>query len=115
MRFTFLLTAAAAEMQLVDLGPLFGEGGHGQLMMGPHVAVGQGRRGLPTASIGDAPFPMMTASIGDAPFPADDMPGLGDLMEMMTSMRMAPPPMMRRRRQRKWIIRRRWTPPTRVP
>ena len=83
-------------MQLVDLGPLFGEGGHGQLMMGPHVAVGQGRRGLPTASIGDAPFPMMTASIGDAPFPADDMPGLGDLMEMMTSMRMAPPPMMRR-------------------
>merc|ERR1719440_2322128 len=39
---------------------------------------------------------MMTASIGDAPFPADDMPGLGDLMEMMTSMRMAPPPMMRR-------------------
>ena len=81
------LTAAAAEMQLVDLGPLFGEGGHGQLMMGPHVAVGQGRRGLPTASIGDAPFPMMTASIGDAPFPADDMPGLGDLMEMMSSMR----------------------------
>ena len=85
-------------MQLVDLGPLFDEGGHGQLMMGPHVAVRAGPpRGLPTASIGDA-FPMMTASIGDAPFPADDMPGLGDLMEM-TSMRMAPPPMIAGRRR----------------
>ena len=59
--------------------PCFGEGGHGQLMMGPHVAVGQGSpRPEDVASIGVAPFPMMTASIGDAPFPADDMPGLGD-------------------------------------